>query len=55
MDPHNYEVIFNLAQEQYRGWLGAAFPLIIVAVGLGSLFTNERTGTKVMASSSFYS
>ncbi len=48
MEPRNYEVIFNLAQEPYRGWLGAAFPLIFVAVGLGALFAGERTSTKVM-------
>lgn len=48
MDPNNYEVAFNIAQEPYRGWLVAAIPLIIVAVGLGALFMGERTSTKAI-------
>lgn len=48
MEPHNYEVVFNVAQEPYRGWLGAAFSLIVVAVGVGTLALGERTSTKIM-------
>lgn len=47
MDPSNYDVVFNLAQEPYRGWLGAAFPLIFAAIGLAAFIMGERTSTKV--------
>ncbi len=46
MDPSNYDVVFNLAQEPYRGWLGAAFPLIGVVFGLAAFIMGERTSTK---------
>ena len=46
MDSGNYDVVFNLAQEPYRGWVGAAFPLLGVAFGLVAFVKGERTSTK---------
>ena len=48
MDPQNYDVVFNLAQEPYRGWIPAAFPLIFVIIGIAIFFMGERGGTKVL-------
>jgi hypothetical protein len=42
----NYDVVFNLAQESYDGWLTVAFGAIFVAIGLAMAALESRAATK---------